>query len=1187
MSSVLRSLVFALGAVLFAGPALASEVKILSLEPTVLFPNREPLAQIARLTVLNNSGAAIRGEVVITIAGGATEKLPEFALAPNQTTLDVLVPDISAPASVKVEFRRAGAVVAAHEQLWQPQRKWKVHIVKSSHEDIGYENYIFDKQHEIADFIEYGRELSSPGSVINAKRKEEGEVAYHYTLETILFQRNYIEERGEAAWRHFVETELKPGHLSLMGAPSGVHSHWMDYEEIARMGYPARRESRDRFGLDLKTFMIVDNPSLSWSGAQVLANSGFKYVARWGQQWRSGGNNDYATTKLPAVFWWQGPDGKSRILFSWRNHYSQGFWVGQTGTNKHKIELASGDVSAFLREVESGAALGPYPYDALVTPEYTDHAIPYFSLRLLPAWHEKYAYPRIMVSSPTAFFTYIEEKYGDSLPVLSGDLNNFSADYATIDPESQDWKRRAARLLPATEGLGAIAGAKDASFALAVSEVERIYTRFFDYDEHCWPTSPLVTDAQLFNANWVKKHEARRALDGTEALFGRASAALGAQIASPGPGTFAVYNPLVHPRTDLVQLATRVPAVTDLRTGKVIPCEPAAGGGSTFLAPEIPALGYALFRPEPGQGKAPAATGLTADRHSIANSYYTVRFDPENGAVTSIVDKTTGRELIDQAAPYRANQLVYIHKNERLAKEGFEYKVAKAVRMESRLGPTQVAFDVWIDDAKLGGKIRQTVTLTAGVKRVDFANHLESIDVMWSADYLDRYRDNLYYAFPFAVPEGQFRAEYPGGVVRPYDDQLRWGSHDYLYANRWVDISNAAGGITLASREAGTFSFGEIRYNELAVDYKPSKSWLFSYAWSNRMAGLITLGPDDCNASFHYSLTSHEGDWNSGAAVAHGWQTASPLLVVPVTGGASAPWTGHQRSFLTVSVPNVELSVLKASAVAGQGWVARFVETAGRATEFEVDASALGVNEAALCNLVEDDSGPLAVRNGRLRVSIPAFGFATVRLVAGRAPGAVGKVTASDITDSALRLTWSGPAGAAYNVYRSDDPDAPATVYSLIARTAAPEFADRGLNLSTKYYYRVAAVNAANLQGPLSEKFAVETSAVNRTAPSPVHEFGVVRRSPDTLFVYWRKNPESDVARYRIFRGETPDFSLEGREPVALHEADKYFLQIFRDTGLEPGRTYYYRVQPVDWAANVQPDSPLASATTPLPAGRP
>jgi hypothetical protein len=87
--------------------------------------------------------------------------------------------------------------------------------------------------------------------------------------------------------------------------------------------------------------------------------------------------------------------------------------------------------------------------------------------------------------------------------------------------------------------------------------------------------------------------------------------------------------------------------------------------------------------------------------------------------------------------------------------------------------------------------------------------------------------------------------------------------------------------------------------------------------------------------------------------------------------------------------------------------------------------------------------------------------------------------------------------------------------------------------------------------------------------------------------VYWRKNPESDVARYRIFRGETPDFSLEGREPVALHEADKYFLQIFRDTGLEPGRTYYYRVQPVDWAANVQPDSPLASATTPLPAGRP
>jgi hypothetical protein len=38
--------------------------------------------------------------------------------------------------------------------------------------------------------------------------------------------------------------------------------------------------------------------------------------------------------------------------------------------------------------------------------------------------------------------------------------------------------------------------------------------------------------------------------------------------------------------------------------------------------------------------------------------------------------------------------------------------------------------------------------------------------------------DPIFYAFPLAVPEGQPRAECPGDVVRPYEDQLCWGLHD-------------------------------------------------------------------------------------------------------------------------------------------------------------------------------------------------------------------------------------------------------------------------------------------------------------------------------------------------------------------------------------------------------------------------
>lgn len=309
-----------------------ADVRISGVEPTVLFPRQQPLRQIAVLNVWNGGSAVIDAEAVVRTDGRGPEAAVGIQLHPGASRHRVFVPDLTAETTVTFELLTKGGTdrLHSHSQKWSPQRKWKVYVIRSSHEDLGYESYIFRKQHDIANFIDIAREISGHSENLSEVERR-SDSRYHYTMESLLFQRNYIEERGETAWRDVVDNDVKTRRIHLMGAPSGVHSHWMDYEELARMTYPARRETLDRFGLDLKTFMIVDNPSLSWSGAQVLANSGFRYIARWGQGWRTGGNNDYARTKLPAVFWWKTPDG-SRILFGWRSHYSQSFWYGQTST---------------------------------------------------------------------------------------------------------------------------------------------------------------------------------------------------------------------------------------------------------------------------------------------------------------------------------------------------------------------------------------------------------------------------------------------------------------------------------------------------------------------------------------------------------------------------------------------------------------------------------------------------------------------------------------------------------------------------------------------------------------------------------------------------------------------------------------------------------------------------------------
>jgi hypothetical protein len=397
-----------------------------------------------------------------------------------------------------------------------------------------------------------------------------------------------------------------------------------------------------------------------------------------------------------------------------------------------------------------------------------------------------------------------------------------------------------------------------------------------------------------------------------------------------------------------------------------------------------------------------------------------------------------------------------------------------------------------------------------------------------------------------------------------------------------VDVSTPQYGVTVAPWNEATFDFGEIRYNQFSIDYKPKSAYLFSYAWSNRMAGLLTLGPEECNATLGYSLLGHAGDWNSGATTEFGWSVASPLVGKVVTPRAGGTLDGKQASFLSVDSRAVQLTVLKQSEQPGRGWIARFVETEGKPATFRVESKLLPVAKAYLCDLVENDTAPLTVSGGAVQVSIAAFGHATVRLESGSAPGRIGSLKEDAITGERVNLSWSAGANAAtYAVYRSQDPQDPPTAYTLVARTNRPAFADSGLDPGFTYYYRVASTSRENLQSEPSPAFAIHTMEQNTEPPAPVGGLTIIRLSKTRLLVAWLKNAEPDVARYRVFRGERADFVADSKNMIATTQPNGYFLETFIDEGLSPGHTYFYRVEAEDWAANRQKESPVVSATTP------
>jgi hypothetical protein len=140
-------------------------------------------------------------------------------------------------------------------------------------------------------------------------------------------------------------------------------------------------------------------------------------------------------------------------------------------------------------------------------------------------------------------------------------------------------------------------------------------------------------------------------------------------------------------------------------------------------------------------------------------------------------------------------------------------------------------------------------------------------------------------------------------------------------------------------------------------------------------------------------------------------------------------------------------------------------------------------------------------------------------------------------------------------------------------------YTDTTREISTTAHYQVAALDAFNGQGAVTEKIPATTLDKNTTPPPPVTELGIVRLGTTSLMVCWDKSPSPDIARYEIHRAGKPDFS-DARQ-VAVVPPGGYYLEHFTDTALTPGKTYRYRVFGVDWANNRQLNSPTCSAVTP------
>ena len=172
--------------------------------------------------------------------------------------------------------------------------------------------------------------------------------------------------------------------------------------------------------------------------------------------------------------------------------------------------------------------------------------------------------------------------------------------------------------------------------------------------------------------------------------------------------------------------------------------------------------------------------------------------------------------------------------------------------------------------------------------------------------------------------------------------------------------------------------------------------------------------------------------------------------------------------------------------------------------------------------------------------------------------------------DTSVTVTWYQPPTGGrpidkYRVQRSRYTDGP---WADLGTTPWLTFQEAGLLNGAKYYYRVAAHNAAGW-GPYSWPI----SAVPRTVPNAPYAIMVKSATSTSHDLVWTAPTDggAPIDVYQVDRGVSPDGPWE---PIA-HPTHPFYSA----TQLKPGTTYFYRIQAHN-AAGWSPPSGVVSATT-------
>jgi alpha-mannosidase len=716
-------------------------------------------------------------------------------------------------------------------------------IVYKTHFDIGYSTRAGEVVHE------YRTEMADRVlDAIQRNSRQPKERQFVWTLsgwpmKQILWAGQTPERRQK------LEQAIRDGNLAVHAYPFTTHTETAEPEDLVR-GLGISSTLNRKFGLPLSTTAkMSDVPGQSWIFPTLFTHAGVKF-------YHMGGPTVNKTLGLPPMFWWEGPDG-SRLLVLYNNGY---------GTSP--LPPAGWPYKSWLNINMTGDNQGPPAVETV------DNDLAFYRSRGITA----------KVGRLEDFAELIRKDDLSKLPVVRSDIPDPWIHGTLSMPAACKLAHNIRPLIGALDQLATLERCWGIFRPDIGPVVAAAYEQSLLFSEHTWGLANQHYIKQPFGRAWEelwerglppqyqlmekawKDHagyidEVQRLI---EPPYEDALMTLADNVHVAG-GRVVVYNPLPWSRDGEVTLN-----VFDLPPGACL--RPAAGGralavsheGPTvagpcrvirFVAKDVPPMGYRTYV---FSGEKPAAAELAVAERAgtIESPFFRATLDAKRGRITSLIDKRSGRELVDAEAPQGFGQYFY---------ERFGYKelvdwTAKSLYPQYAMHKVMFsAFDM-PRTAIYSSALPANLTLSMKKTPIDATAVMTGtipgpgqpqqvfirltlsatmpvadLEIGWQKQP-DGWPEAGWICLPFKCAHPKFRLGRVGADLDPVQDVTVENANDHLF---WVNTGVAVydgqsgAGVALCPQDSPLISLGEPGEYKFDPRYEPKKPYVYLNLYNN------------------------------------------------------------------------------------------------------------------------------------------------------------------------------------------------------------------------------------------------------------------------------------------------------------------------------------------------------------------